>query len=145
MILRKSAFQSKGISLAGLSGDISCNSSVMDNKFLSFYFGVKRDPTVAGFAPSTLATSTRTREGEFCESIKKGLPTIANPVYGYSAPAKSGAGIETPNTLRATQTPKASFFCVQSLRTPNQRPSPYCINGGVSGAAFAQAGFLCVR
>ncbi|HID5294242.1 host cell division inhibitor Icd-like protein [Klebsiella pneumoniae] len=41
---------------------------------------------------------------------KKGLPTIANPVYGYSAPAKSGAGIETPNTLRATQTPKASFF-----------------------------------
>ena len=24
---------------------------------------------------------------------KKGLPTIANPVYGYSAPAKSGAGI----------------------------------------------------
>ncbi|HIG3807543.1 host cell division inhibitor Icd-like protein [Klebsiella pneumoniae] len=82
----------------------------MDNKFLSFYFGVKRDPTVAGFAPSTLATSTRTREGEFCESIKKGLPTIANPVYGYSAPAKSGAGICTPNTLRATQTPKASFF-----------------------------------
>lgn len=110
MILRKSAFQSKGLSLAGLSGDISCNSSVMDNKFLSFYFGVKRDPTVAGFAPSTLATSTRTREGEFCESIKKGLPTIANPVYGYSAPAKSGAGICTPNTLRATQTPKASFF-----------------------------------
>ncbi len=110
MILRKSAFQSKGLSLAGLSVDISCNSSVMDNKFLSFYFGVKRDPTVAGFAPSTLATSTRTREGEFCESIKKGLPTIANPVYGYSAPAKSGAGICTPNTLRATQTPKASFF-----------------------------------
>jgi hypothetical protein len=37
-------------------------------------------------------TSTRVR-GEFLESIKKGLPTIANPVYGYSAPAKSGAGI----------------------------------------------------
>jgi hypothetical protein len=65
--------------------------------------------------------STRTREGEFLESIKKGLPTIANPVYGYSAPAKSGAGIGTPNTLRATQTPKASF-CVRSLRTSNQRP-----------------------
>ncbi|EJA2125771.1 host cell division inhibitor Icd-like protein [Escherichia coli] len=52
----------------------------------------------------------RAREGEFLESIKKGLPTIANPVYGYSAPAKSGAGRENPNTLRATQTPKASFF-----------------------------------
>ncbi|EOT0498065.1 host cell division inhibitor Icd-like protein [Escherichia coli] len=59
---------------------------------------------------SSFATSTRTREGEFCESIKKCLLIIANPVYGYSAPAKSGAGIGTPNTLRATQTPKASFF-----------------------------------
>ena len=57
-----------------------------------------------------LCNSTRTREGEFLESIKKCLPTIANPVYGYSAPAKSGAGRGNPNTLRATQTPKASFF-----------------------------------
>ncbi|HCJ9550018.1 TPA: host cell division inhibitor Icd-like protein [Escherichia coli] len=55
-------------------------------------------------------TSTRKGEGVFSESRKKGLPTIAKPVYGYSAPAKSGAGIGTPNTLRATQTPKASFF-----------------------------------
>ncbi|WP_256662236.1 host cell division inhibitor Icd-like protein [Klebsiella michiganensis] len=110
MTLRKSAFQSKGLSLAGLSVDISCNSSVMDNKFLSFSFGVKRDPAVAGFSTSTLATSTRTREGEFCASIKKGLPTIANPVYGYSAPAKSGAGRGNPSKQEATQTPKASFF-----------------------------------
>ena len=58
----------------------------------------------------TFETSTRKGEGVFSESRKKGLPTIANPVYGYSAPAKSGAGICTPNTLRATQTPKASFF-----------------------------------
>ena len=118
MILRKSAFQSKGLSLAGLSGDISCNSSVMDNKFLSFYFGVKRDPTVAGFAPSTLATSTRTREGEFCESIKKGLPTIANPVYGYSAPAKSGAGIGVQVIIRAHNTRHACFFVPRSY-TPS--------------------------
>ncbi len=110
MILRKSAFQSKGLSLAGLSVDISCNSSVMDNKFLSFSFGVKRDPTVAGFSTSTLATSTRTREGEFCASIKKGLPTIANPVYGYSAPAKSGAGIGVPVIIRAHNTRHACFF-----------------------------------
>ena len=116
MILRKSAFQSKGLSLAGLSVDISCNSSVMDNKFLSFSFGVKRDPTVAGFAPSTLATSTRTREGEFCESIKKGLPTIANPVYGYSAPAKSGAGIGVLQLSTAHNRAKCGFFvCVARL------------------------------
>ncbi|EHP6214049.1 host cell division inhibitor Icd-like protein [Escherichia coli] len=59
---------------------------------------------------SSFATSTRTREGEFCESIKKGLPTIANPVYGYSAPAKSGAGIGLPLKSKAIQTPLASFF-----------------------------------
>ncbi len=54
--------------------------------------------------------STRVREGEFLESIKKGLPTIANPVYGYSAPAKSGAGRGNPLNIKATQTPIASFF-----------------------------------
>lgn len=118
MILHKSAFQSKGISLAGLSVDISCNSSVMDNKFLYFSFGVKRDSTVAGFATSPLATSTRTREGEFCASIKKGLPTIANPVYGYSAPAKSGAGIGVPVIIRAHNTRHACFFVPRSY-TPS--------------------------
>ena len=116
MILRKSAFQSKGLSLAGLPVDISCKSSVMDNKFLPFSFVVKRDPTVAGFSTSTLATSTRTREGEFSESIKKGLPTIANPVYGYSAPAKSGAGIGVLQLSTAHNRAKCGFFvCVARL------------------------------
>lgn len=57
------------------------------------------------------------REGKFFESIKKGLPTIANPVYGYSAPAKSGAGRGNPLNIKATQTPKASFF-VSGHRAP---------------------------
>ncbi|HDS8576323.1 TPA: host cell division inhibitor Icd-like protein [Klebsiella variicola] len=115
MILRKSAFQSKGLSLAGLSVDISCNSSVMDNKFPSFSYVVKRDTTVAGFATSTLATSTRTREGEFLESIKKGSAYRSdhqqeNQCYSPHVAAKSATGRGNPNTLRATQTPKASFF-----------------------------------
>lgn len=55
-------------------------------------------------------TSTRKHGSEFLESIKKGLPTIANPVYGYSAPAKSGAGRGNPLNIKATQTPIASFF-----------------------------------
>ena len=110
------AVQRKSFSLAGLSVNISCNSSVMDNKFLSFSFGVKRDPTVAGFSTSTLATSTRTREGEFLESIKKGLPTIANPVYGYSAPAKSGSGIGVLQLSTAHNRAKCGFFvCVARL------------------------------
>lgn len=57
-----------------------------------------------------LCNSTRTREGEFLESIKKGLPTIANPVYGYSAPAKSGVGIGLPLTIEAIHDAPASFF-----------------------------------
>ena len=109
------AVQRKPLSLAGLSVDISCNSSVMDNKFLSFSYVVKRDTTVAGFATSTLATSTRTREGEFLESIKKGSAYRSdhqqeNQCYSPHVAAKSATGIGTPNTLRATQTPKASFF-----------------------------------
>nr|WP_277611927.1 host cell division inhibitor Icd-like protein [Escherichia coli] len=65
---------------------------------------------------SSFATSTRTREGEFCESIKKGLPTIANPVYGYSAPAKSGAGIGVLQLSTAHNRAKCGFFvCVARL------------------------------
>nr|WP_235764254.1 host cell division inhibitor Icd-like protein [Escherichia coli] len=63
---------------------------------------------------SSFATSTRTREGEFCESIKKCLPTIANPVYGYSAPAKSGVGIGVPVIIRAHNTRHACFFVPRS-------------------------------
>lgn len=109
------AVQRKPLSLAGLSVDISCNSSVMDNKFPSFSYVVKRDTTVAGFATSTLATSTRTREGEFLESIKKGSAYRSdhqqeNQCYSPHVAAKSATGRGNPNTLRATQTPKASFF-----------------------------------
>ena len=116
------AVQRKSFSLAGLSVDISCNSSVMDNKFPSFSYVVKRDTTVAGFATSTLVTSTRTREGEFLESIKKGSAYRSdhqqeNQCYSPSVAAKSATGICTPNTLRATQTPKASFF-VSGHRAP---------------------------
>ncbi|RNT17824.1 host cell division inhibitor Icd-like protein [Enterobacter hormaechei] len=61
-----------------------------------------------------LCTSTRTHGGEFLESIKKGLPTIANPVYGYSAPAKSGAGIGLPEMIKAIHDAPSVFFCVVS-------------------------------
>ena len=59
--------------------------------------------------------STRVREGEFLESIKKGSTYRSdhqrgNQCYSPNVAAKSVTGIGTPNTLRATQTPKASFF-----------------------------------
>lgn len=62
-----------------------------------------------------LCNSTRTREGEFLESIKKGSAYRSdhqqeNQCYSPHVAAKSATGICTPNTHRATQTPKASFF-----------------------------------
>ncbi len=59
---------------------------------------------------SAMYCASGASNSEFSESIKKSLPLCGNTVYGYSAPAKSGAGRGNPNTLRATQTPKASFF-----------------------------------
>ena len=122
MILRKSAVQKEAINLAGLLANVNPQNLIKPDihrravatnyDILEAFSGLRIGLRIL-INPkffSSFATSTRTREGEFCESIKKGLPTIANPVYGYSAPAKSGAGIGTPNTLRATQTPKASFF-----------------------------------
>ncbi|HAS0832159.1 TPA: host cell division inhibitor Icd-like protein [Enterobacter cloacae] len=64
-----------------------------------------------------LCNSTRTREGEFLESIKKGLPTIANPVYGYRAPAESGAGIGVPITCIVPTRTKRVFLSAKFLRT----------------------------
>ncbi|HHP0435003.1 TPA: host cell division inhibitor Icd-like protein [Klebsiella pneumoniae] len=53
--------------------------------------------------------------GEFSDCIKKGSAYRSdhqrgNQCYSPNVAAKSVTGIETPNTLRATQTPKASFF-----------------------------------
>ena len=57
---------------------------------------------------------------EFLNSIKKGLPLSANPVYGYSALAKSSAGRGNPLNIKVTQTRPASFFvschCAHQLR-----------------------------
>lgn len=59
--------------------------------------------------------STRVREGEFSDSIKKGSTYRSdhqrgNQCYSPNVAAKSATGRGNPNTLRATQTPKASFF-----------------------------------
>lgn len=63
--------------------------------------------------------STRVREGEFLESIKKGLPTIANPVYRYSAPAKSGAGIGVLQLSTAHNRAKCGFFVCAARLHPS--------------------------
>ncbi|WP_458294929.1 ash family protein [Klebsiella oxytoca] len=49
---------------------------------------------------------------------KKGLRSEGIPVYGYSAPAKSGAGIGVLITLKATHDAPSVFFCAVSLTHP---------------------------
>lgn len=120
MILRKSAVQEGAINLAGLLANVNPQNLIKPDihrravatnyDILEAFSGLRIGLRILINPKFFSSSATSTREGEFCASIKKGLPTIANPVYGYSAPAKSGAGICTPNTLRATQTPKASFF-----------------------------------
>ncbi len=49
---------------------------------------------------------------------KKGLRSEGRPVYGYSAPAKSGAGIGLPVMLSAIHDAPSVFFCVVSSVHP---------------------------
>ena len=162
MILRKSAFQSKGISLAGMLSNVdiynlskpdihrravATNDDILEAfsglriglrilinpKFFSHFVNSTREGLFApvrareeGFSDITtrggnhstggsFRSSTRVREGEFLESIKKGSAYRSdhqqeNQCYSPSVAAKSATGRENPNTHRATQTPKASFF-----------------------------------
>ena len=123
MILRKSAFQSKGISLAGMLSnvdiynlskpDIHRRAVATNDDILEAFSGLRILINPKFF--SHFETSTRACEGEFLESIKKGSTYRSdhqqeNQCYSPHVAAKSATGIGTPNTLRATQTPKASFF-----------------------------------
>ncbi|HGS7149087.1 TPA: host cell division inhibitor Icd-like protein [Klebsiella variicola subsp. variicola] len=101
---------------------------------LSFPFADKRNyfPRIAGEmnciatsdsrATWTFETSTRelhhTCSNEFSESIKKGLMFDYIPVYGYRAPAKSGAGIGVPEMYKATHDAPSVFFCVFTFAHP---------------------------
>lgn len=121
------ATQGKSLSLAGLMFPYSGFKTLA--KF-SFQFADKGNyfPRIAGDMNCitssdsrtawTFATSTRelhhTCSNEFSESIKKGLMFDYIPVYGYRAPAKSGAGISLPEMYRATHDAPSVFFCVVS-------------------------------
>ncbi|WP_440939880.1 ash family protein [Klebsiella grimontii] len=134
------AAQGKSLSLAGLmppcSGfktlaKLSFPFADMGNYFPRIAGGVNCIATSDSRAAWTFVTSTRefkdtlaasfetsTRElhhtcsNEFLESIKKGLMFDYIPVYGYSAPAKSGAGISLPDMIEATHDAPSVFFCV---------------------------------
>ncbi|HIE8962569.1 TPA: host cell division inhibitor Icd-like protein [Klebsiella pneumoniae] len=151
MILRKSAFQSKGISLAGMLSNVdiynlskpdihrrafATNDDILEAfsvlriglrilinpKFFSHFVTSTREKvfsdntTPVGNYSAVLSFWSITRPlGEFSDYVKKGSAYRSdhqreNQCYSPHVAAKSATGIGTPNTLRATQTPKASFF-----------------------------------
>ncbi|CAM8484249.1 Fructokinase [Citrobacter freundii] len=110
--MRNAAVQMKGFPLAGLMYALRRIAHAHEGK-AGITVPANASPSFSRRGDEeSFETSTRVREGEFLESIKKGLPTIANPVYGYSAPAKSGAGIGVLVMLQATHDAPSVFFCV---------------------------------
>ena len=128
MILRKSAVQKEAINLAGLLANVNPQNLIKPDihrravatnyDILEAFSGLRIGLRILINPKFFSSSATSTREGEFCESIKKGLPTIANPVYGYSAPAKSGAGIGVLEKYKATHDAPSVFFCVVNLTHP---------------------------
>ncbi|WP_220758329.1 host cell division inhibitor Icd-like protein [Citrobacter freundii] len=147
MILRKSAFQSKGISLAGMLSNVdiynlskpdihrravATNDDILEAfsglrilinpKFFSHFETSTREKVfsdnttpVENYSAVLSFWSITRPLGEFSDYVKKGSVYRSdhqqeNQCYSPHVAAKSATGIETPNTLRATQTPKASFF-----------------------------------
>ncbi|WP_228714485.1 host cell division inhibitor Icd-like protein [Klebsiella pneumoniae] len=125
------AAQDKSLSMAGLmlpySGfknlaKISFPFAYKGNYFPHIAGGVNCIATSDSGAAWAFVNSTRelhhTCSNEFLESIKKGLMLDYIPVYGYSAPAKSGAGIGVLLKLSATHDAPSVFFCVVSSVHP---------------------------
>lgn len=69
----------------------------------------------------------------------------AIPVYGYSAPAKSGAGIGVPVKLSAIHDAPSVFFVSLAQYTLFQRfgviPYLHQNYGGLGGGFYGSAGF----
>ncbi|EPC6725942.1 host cell division inhibitor Icd-like protein [Escherichia coli O88:H38] len=98
---------------------ITSKKLIAGNKFPPLAGGMNWIATVVNRSASTFETNTRaledllgvvTREGEYSESIKKGLPLCGNTVYGYKTPHKTGVGIRTPQAIEAIHDAPASFF-----------------------------------
>ena len=75
-----------------------------------------REDSVSGAGGGCGAHHTASYKLPHCD--KKGLRSEGIPVYGYSAPAKSGAGIGVPVIIRAHNTRHACFFVPRSY-TPS--------------------------
>ena len=115
--------QGKSLSLAGLMNAKAKALLVVCHR-VNLSKPVTLRATDSGVQNAWRSFETITRDGHhtcsnvFSESIKKDLMFYIIPVYGYNAPAKSGAGIGVPVIIRAHNTRHACFFVPRSY-TPS--------------------------
>ncbi len=102
MILNEPAAQKEAFNLASLLTNVNPQNLIKPKVVNDFLLSI--------VMAKELAKISLNLSKPDIHALKKSLPLCGNTVYGYSAPAKSGVGRGNPNTLRATQTPKASFF-----------------------------------
>lgn len=108
-------FSDKGNYFPRIAGGGNCIATSDSRAALTFVTSTRefKDTLAASFKTSTRELH-HTCSNEFLESIKKGLMFDYIPVYGYSAPAKSGAGFRSPEMYRAIHDAPSVFFCVVS-------------------------------
>lgn len=112
-------FADKGNYFPRIAGGVNCIATSDSRAAWTFATSTRefKDTLVASFETSTRELH-HTCSNEFYESIKKGLMFDYIPVYGYSAPAKSGARIGVLVKLSATYDAPSVFFCVVSSVHP---------------------------
>ncbi|WP_436799169.1 ash family protein [Klebsiella oxytoca] len=113
------SFADKGNYFPRIAGGVNCIATSDSRAAWTFVNSTRefKDSLAASFETSTRELH-HTCSNEFLESIKKGLMFDYIPVYGYSAPAKSGAGIGLPVIRMATHDAPSVFFCVVSSVHP---------------------------
>ena len=115
--------QGKSLSLAGLMNAKAKALLVVCHR-VNLSKPVTLRATDSGVQNAWRSFETITRDGHhtcsnvFSESIKKDLMFYIIPVYGYNAPAKSGAGIGVLEKYKATHDAPSVFFCVLTFAHP---------------------------
>ena len=115
--------QGKSLSLAGLMNAKAKALLVVCHR-VNLSKPVTLRATDSGVQNAWRSFETITRDGHhtcsnvFSESIKKDLMFYIIPVYGYNAPAKSGAGIGVLEKYKATHDAPSVFFCVLTFTHP---------------------------
>ncbi|HHL4648290.1 TPA: host cell division inhibitor Icd-like protein [Escherichia coli] len=109
MILNEPAAQKEAFNLASLLTNVNPQNLIKPKVVNDFLLSI--------VMAKELAKISLNLSKPDIHALKKSLPLCANPVYGYSAPAKSGVGIGVPITCIVPTRTKRVFLSAKFLRT----------------------------